>query len=1439
MSNQARNITLNTTKKLYALSGNRCANPDCHRELFKNGVQLGEIAHIKAASPNGPRYDASMTDDERRDYANLILLCGDCNKIIDGNPQKYPVELLYDWKRNHESFYQEGFDNKLNEYLTRLGKCQERNVGVEDDFFFDIKLTIGDRYELCKKHVLSEYILKQIEQCEWKNFRNLFVKGVAGIGKSTEMKYAYNCLIKVFSEKNNHQKYQFSPYPIYYELKNFQDDLTFETDVENTIVFLDGFDELSEKNALTVQKKIESLKSILPNVRFVISGREASFHDDFISGNHNEVLKLFYDINLNDENDRKLYYRYLNTPLSSLVFIPLYKQRALQDEYKDVKNYKQFIESIIEENLRDDKKRKDCADGITNWQPSLSKIDLEKLKKALSFFCFQLYSKEFRFFSEKDVRTHLDNDEFIQCFLKSSLIEEQEGKLSFVSNLYYEYFLALYFSTQNFSVVRKNLFLSNGKVRAQNIVVISMLLNILDYKNGLYTKVVWQLSQQSSTYVLLTDYTALSPEKRFDFYKKILKEYNDKKSHIYYLRFHSSHNLLANIGSLSDSLIDLLPEEYKSDAIALHKKQIECFLRNLQKNNLVVFANSIILLGMYNRKIWGEEQQIVLKSLSIPVIRFFLNNSLAKELDGFLSFEVVLYWYLEYGWADYFSTDDWRSFLVQILPCTPEDFYTIGNESDFRVKLEIFNLFHKFPIVSKIFRTLSIRVLNTKFDNGSAGIIPDKIPDDYEGHVIHVNRSVTSFGEYLKEIDVTCYDILEVFNEASMEDHIYKIHSTERDAVLESLWKLLNKCAPLYEEKQVDALFHFIKRYLDDGQYMFHDQINNFCSKLNTKVKIALLDKILKDEQFVVGENSWHHLSAVITLLNNDNEIFSKNALKKIGNLSYPNYQSIVTNIAYKNDSHCLKDFCSEILPKVNSPFVETEKKRNSAIEKFETDKRLMLANEINIICDKEKLLAEINRVSSYVDRTISSGNYRSAWDVLHEMNVESIEHAIRWPYRKKHIRDVFSTFVVDFLKRRQFLNDKCINKDAVKKEVKACFASEVVFWRYVYIYCIAEKKDENVRRLVSANADFVERIKKSMESEIVEILKQSPDGLFNKAERSDWMVPFLYFSALFYDLNIPDWFDKNKVTKLVICASVYEYFHQSKSELFPYKSIFEWLQIKASLSNVQIVNTSIKCYEVVDDPSIKSKVIYFLVDVDDAEAVNFVIGQTKVELENEKQRHEVLYALAHYWRSVKFDKTDEIGSFIPFEKFLNKPEESSRDLIDAMIDYFCENASTEQKMKAAKKIQTLEGLQKQELLRKLGDENAIACAIDEYLAGANVASDGFNGTLYNLTISDDKLFIKFIDLYEYSLGNSKERRRILGNWALQVIKENISVERYEIFKKRIEKIIKKRRNDGDHWEGLQDVLDEIEQDLYENESNASKTFFAKLKNLMFFKWFF
>lgn len=84
--------------------GGRCSNPDCKRETLgphREGdkrLSIGEAAHISAASPEGPRYDARMTKEERESIHNGIWLCSNCHKLIDKNWKEYPTEELKKWK---------------------------------------------------------------------------------------------------------------------------------------------------------------------------------------------------------------------------------------------------------------------------------------------------------------------------------------------------------------------------------------------------------------------------------------------------------------------------------------------------------------------------------------------------------------------------------------------------------------------------------------------------------------------------------------------------------------------------------------------------------------------------------------------------------------------------------------------------------------------------------------------------------------------------------------------------------------------------------------------------------------------------------------------------------------------------------------------------------------------------------------------------------------------------------------------------------------------------------------------------------------------------------------------------------------------------------------------------------------------------------------------
>lgn len=100
--NNRDNFSEKIKRQLRDSVANCCSNPDCRKSTTAPNVNIGEAAHIKAASPNGPRYDATQTKEERSSIENAIWLCNTCAKIIDSDVENYPVEKLNEWKHNAE-----------------------------------------------------------------------------------------------------------------------------------------------------------------------------------------------------------------------------------------------------------------------------------------------------------------------------------------------------------------------------------------------------------------------------------------------------------------------------------------------------------------------------------------------------------------------------------------------------------------------------------------------------------------------------------------------------------------------------------------------------------------------------------------------------------------------------------------------------------------------------------------------------------------------------------------------------------------------------------------------------------------------------------------------------------------------------------------------------------------------------------------------------------------------------------------------------------------------------------------------------------------------------------------------------------------------------------------------------------------------------------------
>jgi hypothetical protein len=58
----AINLTKQVIKRLFTLTGNLCAFPDCQVLMVNNNIIIGEICHIEGENPMSSRYNQYMTD---------------------------------------------------------------------------------------------------------------------------------------------------------------------------------------------------------------------------------------------------------------------------------------------------------------------------------------------------------------------------------------------------------------------------------------------------------------------------------------------------------------------------------------------------------------------------------------------------------------------------------------------------------------------------------------------------------------------------------------------------------------------------------------------------------------------------------------------------------------------------------------------------------------------------------------------------------------------------------------------------------------------------------------------------------------------------------------------------------------------------------------------------------------------------------------------------------------------------------------------------------------------------------------------------------------------------------------------------------------------------------------------------------------------------------
>ena len=117
----------------------RCSNPSCRRATAKadpgnveNWIDLGVAGHITAASAEGPRYDASISTEERRSAKNGIWLCHHCAKEVDSATSTYTVATLITWKMQAESCTARDAAATLDEIGRLVGDIEATRTAIRD-----------------------------------------------------------------------------------------------------------------------------------------------------------------------------------------------------------------------------------------------------------------------------------------------------------------------------------------------------------------------------------------------------------------------------------------------------------------------------------------------------------------------------------------------------------------------------------------------------------------------------------------------------------------------------------------------------------------------------------------------------------------------------------------------------------------------------------------------------------------------------------------------------------------------------------------------------------------------------------------------------------------------------------------------------------------------------------------------------------------------------------------------------------------------------------------------------------------------------------------------------------------------------------------------------------------------------------------------------------
>lgn len=350
-----------TIERLAKRAGFLCSNPHCRiptvgaAQGHQGIVNIGMAAHITAASPGGPRFDPTLSPEQRRHESNGIWLCQTHGKLVDSDEAHFTVAILREWKERAEisSFRAilAGQDvvadggasvpgsEAIDDVVRRVGAATAADLAAfkrmpgwpNQPIALNLRLTAGNAERQFNVQTLGVAISA---------FNELVIVAPPGTGKTTtllqinEAILAQGQSVAVFIPLG---EWAIQGTPLFESIvrrRAFEliavEDLATLADAGRLVLILDGWNELDGTSRTRARSEIQRLKREFPDVGIIISTRRQALDVpiaaptvsiDFLS--HDQQLELATALT-GARGESLLDHAWRTPGVRELVAIPLY-----------------------------------------------------------------------------------------------------------------------------------------------------------------------------------------------------------------------------------------------------------------------------------------------------------------------------------------------------------------------------------------------------------------------------------------------------------------------------------------------------------------------------------------------------------------------------------------------------------------------------------------------------------------------------------------------------------------------------------------------------------------------------------------------------------------------------------------------------------------------------------------------------------------------------------------------------------------------------------------------------------------------------------------------------------------------------------------------------------------------------------------------------------